>query len=136
MQNIVVPLNSTWLTSQNGTVFIQEQNSTDSKRWKRQRTFQQIFRFHAIFKQTLPTNKIPMLGKSSKNVCFWCIFKTRHLISKTQFLLSCNASKQSVISNQLWGKLQSIRYNVVEGPTVVCNFFQNWIAASNGASMI
>ena len=30
----LVPLNSTWLTSQNGTVFIQEQNSTDSKRWK------------------------------------------------------------------------------------------------------
>ena len=40
MQNIVVPLNSTWLTSQNGTVFIQEQRWTDSKR---QRTFQTIF---------------------------------------------------------------------------------------------
>ena len=43
MQNIVVPLNSTWLTSQNGTVFIQEQSWTDSKRSKRQRTFQTIF---------------------------------------------------------------------------------------------
>ena len=43
MQNIVVPLNSTWLTSQNGTVFIQEQSWTDSKRSKRQRKFQTIF---------------------------------------------------------------------------------------------
>ena len=69
MQNIVVPLNSTWLTSQNGTVFIQEQRWTDSKR---QRTFQTIFQSTwfsnntLINKQNSKVSEIPEDGAVSQ----------------------------------------------------------------------
>ena len=91
MQNIVVPLNSTWLTSQNGTVFIQEQSWTDSKRSERQRTFQTIF--HSTwFSNNTPINK--QNSKVSEILAFSQAAKT--VISAANEELTFSSPKRSL----------------------------------------